>query len=88
MRGKHWNPKWKKLRALKVVKVDLPDYTEKREDVSEEKMRSKMKEMGILPPRPWLERPFYLSATGAVFEPYVPPEGDGKISPISAQVNN
>lgn len=31
---------------------------------SEEKMRQKMKERGVLPPRPWMERPFYIGATG------------------------
>ena len=42
-----------------------------------------MKEKGILPPRPWMERPFFISCTGACFEPYVPPEGDGKMSALS-----
>lgn len=83
---KHWNPKWKKLRQLKVLKVDIPNLNEKSEDLSEDKMRNKLKELGIMPPRPWVERQFFLSSTGAVFEPYVPPEGDGKISPITAQV--
>lgn len=83
---KHWNPKWKKMRALKVVKMELPKYNEKPEDVSEDEVRMKMKERGVLPPRPWVERPFYLSATGGIFEAYVPPEGDGKISPITTQV--
>lgn len=82
---KHWNPKWKKMRALKVVKMELPKYNEKPEDVSEDEVRMKMKERGVLPPRPWVERPFYLSATGGIFEAYVPPEGDGKISPITTQ---
>lgn len=85
-RTKHWNPKFKKLRALKFIKVELPKFNEDKEDLSEEQIRSKMKEMGVLPPRPWVERPFYLSATGGIFEPYVPPEGDGKISPITTQV--
>lgn len=29
-----------------------------------------------------MERPFYISTTGGTFEPYVPPEGDGKVSSI------
>lgn len=48
-------------------------------------MKSRMKERGILPPRPWMERPFYISCTGGIFEPYVPPEGDGKRSAISKE---
>lgn len=37
---------------------------EDTEDMTPEKMRQKMKERGVLPPRPWMERPFYISATG------------------------
>lgn len=83
---KHWNPKFKQLRKAKVVKVKLPNFQEKEEDVSEEELRSRLKQSGLLPPRPWVEQQFYVSTTGGVFEPYVPPEGDGKISPITAQV--
>lgn len=82
-RTKHVNPKFKKLRAQKVIKVDLPNFNEDNENLSIEEMRSKMKEMGVLPVRPWMERAFFISSTGGVFEPYVPPEGDGKMSAIS-----
>lgn len=82
---KHWNPKWKKLRGLKVYKMDLPKYNEDLDNLSEEEMRSKYKEKGLLPPRPWIEKQIFISTTGGVFEAYVPPEGDGKVSPISAQ---
>lgn len=41
-----------------------------------------MRKRGIEPPRPYFERPFYISATGGIFEPYVPPEGDGKKTSI------
>lgn len=81
---KHWAPKFKRLRKQKFVKVDIPDFQEKPQDLSQEEMRSRMKERGILPPRPWLERPFHISCTGGIFEPYVPPEGDGKKSFISS----
>lgn len=81
--NKHWNPKFKKLRALKYVKVELPDFNEKVEDLSQSEINSRMKKRGILPPRPWMERPFFISSTGGTFEPYVPPEGDGKRSAIT-----
>lgn len=68
------------------MKVDLPNYNEKPEDFTEEQMRTRLKEQGLLPPRPWIERQFFIHSTGGVFEPYVPPEGDGKISPVSRQV--
>ncbi|XP_044265050.1 probable 39S ribosomal protein L45, mitochondrial [Tribolium madens] len=82
---KHWDPKWKSLRRQKVMKVDLPKFREKPEDLTEDQMRAKLKEHGLLPPRPWVEKPFFISSTGGIFEPYVPPEGDGKISPIHMQ---
>lgn len=84
-RTKHWNPKWKLFRRLKVMKVDLPKFNEKVEELSEEQIRTKLKEQGLLPPRPWMERQFFIHSTGGVFEPYIPPEGDGKISPVSKQ---
>jgi large subunit ribosomal protein L45 len=82
-RTKHWDPKWKKLRAVKVVKIELPSMNEKMEDLTQEEIRTKMKQRGLLPPRPYMERQFYVSSTGGTFEPYVPPEGDGKKSAIS-----
>lgn len=51
--------------------------------MSKEEIKSRMKEKGLLPPRQWMERPFFISCTGGVFEPYVPPEGDGKLSALS-----
>lgn len=84
-RTKHFNPKFKLLRKLKVLKIKLPDLNEKPEDLSEEEVRSRFKERGLLPPRPWMEKPFFISSTGGIFEPYVPPEGDGKVSSVTAQ---
>ncbi|KAH8276873.1 hypothetical protein KR026_002030 [Drosophila bipectinata] len=80
---KHWNPQFKRLRKQKFVKIDLPNLREKPEDITKEEMRRRMKERGVLPPRPWMERPFHISCTGGIFEAYVPPEGDGKKSIIS-----
>jgi len=67
--------------------VELPDFEEdNKKDVGPEEIRKKMKEKGIQPGRQWVERPYEISATGDVFEPYVPPEGDGKASLISTEV--
>lgn len=84
-KSKHWNPKFKWLRKMKFIKVELPDFENKKDasEMTEEEIRSKMKEKGLLPSRPWIERPFFISCTGGIFEPYVPPEGDGKTSAIS-----
>jgi len=84
-RTKHFDPKFKQLRKLKIIKVKLPNFREDADELTEEEIRSKLKERGLLPPRPWNERQFFISCTGAVFEPYVPPEGDGKVSSITAQ---
>ena len=70
-----------------MIKVELPNYNEKYEDLTEDQIRSKLKEQGLLPPRPWVERQFHISCTGGIFEAYVPPEGDGKVSVITPQVS-
>lgn len=71
------------MRALKFVKMDLPKFNEKADELPQDEIKSRMKEKGLLPPRPWMERPFFISSTGGTFEPYVPPEGDGKRSAIT-----
>ncbi|CAL8138142.1 unnamed protein product [Orchesella dallaii] len=84
---KHWLPKWKPFRRLKVIKVDLPNFNEAEtsKDMTPDEVRAKMKERGMSPPRPWMERPFEISSTSDLFEPYIPPEGDGKASYISKE---
>ncbi|GFT25130.1 probable 39S ribosomal protein L45, mitochondrial [Nephila pilipes] len=84
-RLKHYNPKFRKERSRKVIKIKLPDYDEvrKSEKLSIEEIRAKMKEKGIAPPRQWNEKPLFVSCTGGVVDAYVPPEGDGKISAVS-----
>ncbi|BET00943.1 ribosomal protein, L45 [Nesidiocoris tenuis] len=86
--AKHYNPNFKKLRGQKFIKIDLPDYKELAggsEGMSTEEMKSRLKERGLLPDRYWPERPFFILSTSMVFEPYVPPEGDGKVSIVTAQ---
>ncbi|XP_044740130.1 probable 39S ribosomal protein L45, mitochondrial [Chrysoperla carnea] len=82
-RTKHFNPKFKWFRTRKYIKFEIPNLNEKSEDLPPDEIRKQMKKMGVLPPRPWMERPFYISCTGDIFEPYVPPEGDGKVSIIT-----
>ncbi|XP_050430993.1 probable 39S ribosomal protein L45, mitochondrial [Adelges cooleyi] len=84
--NKHYKPEFKKLRAQKVIKVELPNFNQdrlERDNFSPEYIRSKYKEKGIQPIPPWTENSTFINNTGAIIEPYVPPEGDGKISPIS-----
>lgn len=83
---KHWNPKFKWLRTKKVMEVDLPDYHKKEKmfgEMNAEELRSAFKEMGIQPTRYWRERYFHVSCSPSIFEPYVPPEGDGKVSIVN-----
>ncbi|XP_012281436.1 probable 39S ribosomal protein L45, mitochondrial [Orussus abietinus] len=82
-RAKHWNPQFKKFRREKVIKVELPDYNLDVESLSKEEMRSHMKKMGLQPMAPSTERTLYFASTQSIFEPYIPPEGDGKFSAIS-----
>ena len=60
------DPKFKKLRIQKVVDIDIPKMNEKIEEMTEEQRRTRMKERGILPPRPWMERQFYIACTGGL----------------------
>lgn len=85
MSSKHFNPKFKKQRKLKYLKIELPDFQKSRRDekLSPDEMRIKMKKDGTFPPRNFEERPINIASTGGIFEEYVPPEGDGKSSLIS-----
>lgn len=75
---------------LQVIKVNLPNYEESTKPISElskEEVRSRLKERGVNPPHNHIERPIFLSTTGDIFEAYVPPEGDGKVSFITKEVS-
>jgi len=54
-----------------------------------EEMRSFLKKQGIPPVRPYKDRgrdrPLHVSSTSDVFEPYVPPEGDGRASRLTRE---
>ncbi|XP_011871256.1 PREDICTED: probable 39S ribosomal protein L45, mitochondrial [Vollenhovia emeryi] len=85
---KHWDPRWKKERRQKVIKVELPKFDKEEDDptnMTKEQIRSRMKEHGFLPQKPWQERPAYISNTSTIFESYVAPEGDGKFSVITKE---
>lgn len=74
-----------------MLKVELPDFEEMKkdpEDIPEDEIRSKLKEKGLFPSFPWRERPINITSTSSIFEPYVPPEGDGKVSAIYKEVRD
>lgn len=60
--SKHWNPKFKWLRAKKFIKVELPKFHEKEDEITEEEKKRRLKERGVMPTRTWQERPIILSA--------------------------
>lgn len=79
---KHFNQKYRKERGKKVIKIKLPTFDDD-DDNTNSKLRTKLKEAGILPQKEWSERPVFISCTPTIFESYIAPEGDGKFSPIS-----
>jgi large subunit ribosomal protein L45 len=87
VRSKHYDRKWRKLRAQKVLKMELPDYDKLRREanMAPDEMRAEMKRLGRLPPRNFQERNIIIASTNSIFEAYVPPEGDGIASPISGK---
>ena len=81
--NKHRDPKGRRWRAHKIIKVDLPDKDFERKiasgQVSPEEMRAELKLKGVLPPSRYSEVPFTVASTGALFEEYKPTEGNTKI---------
>ncbi|XP_066588085.1 large ribosomal subunit protein mL45-like, partial [Prorops nasuta] len=85
---KHWNPKFKKERKEKFIKIDLPDFYKSdseidNTDLTAERNRKLYKKYGILPHAPWVEKQMIFNCTNTVFDSYIPPEGDGKVSLVS-----
>ncbi|KAK2142744.1 hypothetical protein LSH36_919g01007 [Paralvinella palmiformis] len=85
--AKHWAPKWRKLRAQKTKKFDLPDYQKLKRDANMtiDQQREHYKKEGIEPPRRHQERDTLITSTNTIFESYVPPEGDGVASLVSGE---
>jgi len=90
-KGKHWNPKFKKERAAKVLKVDLPKFVELKKDrplrMSEktsDEIRMELKKEGRLPPRSAQVLPIDISCTRSIVDPYEPKPGDGRQTEILA----
>ncbi|XP_042910506.1 large ribosomal subunit protein mL45 [Parasteatoda tepidariorum] len=83
--NKHWNPKFKRERKEKFQKIELPDYDEKRrdQDLPIDEVKAKLKKSGILPNRPWYEKPMHVSCLGSIVDAYIPPEGDAKAATFS-----
>lgn len=81
--SKHWNPKFKKERKGKVAPTSFPLEMSDFEEFMIEQRKMLLKIRGVLPEKPYSERPLYVSCSREIFDSYVVPEGDGKFSFIS-----
>lgn len=79
--NRHRDPKYRTERARKVWKIELPDFDKMRLDektITPDQVRSKLKEKGVAPPRPWDERTVYSPCTMMLIDAYKPKEDEGK----------
>lgn len=70
-----------------MARVSLPKIDEMRADertLTPDQIRSKMKEAGVVPHRPWNERPIMLMSTNDIMDEYVPPPSDGSHSLVDS----
>merc|ERR1719223_1384528 len=85
----HWDPKFKKLRKNKFVKMNAPDFDKIRNEdmnmqTAEERRAYFIKE-GVEPPTSFEYKPFNITTSSEIFDPYLPPEGDGKATLFSSE---
>ncbi|XP_033109433.1 39S ribosomal protein L45, mitochondrial-like [Anneissia japonica] len=73
-----------KGRLLKKDKKRIEEREEHRKDPSK-MVKSLLKKAGMKMGLPDNHRPITITCTGAIFEEYVPPEGDGKVSALSTE---
>ncbi|XP_027575462.2 39S ribosomal protein L45, mitochondrial isoform X1 [Pipra filicauda] len=70
------------VRTRKRKSFAVPDWA--RELTPEEKMR-RLKSAAPIFPDEHIERTFYLASTADIIDPYVPPEGDARLSTLSKE---
>lgn len=63
--------------------IDLDAFTA---NPTKEQLRSRLKSLGISPPRYWRQRPMTINSLNEIIDPFQPPEADGKASIISKNV--
>lgn len=87
---KHYDPRFRKQRREKIIKIDLPDFEkEKRHqnigNMTPDEIRIQFKKYGLKPFRKDQDKPITMTCSGDVWDQYVPPEGDGKSSLLSGK---
>lgn len=85
--NRHRDPKYRKERGRKTwIPLDLPDFDQVRKEsqanLTPDQIRAKLKEKGVVPPRPYEEREVYNPCTISIQDPYNPFDGDGKSSSL------
>ncbi|VDL97548.1 unnamed protein product [Schistocephalus solidus] len=91
IRHKPWIPKFRLIRQMQPwVRPFDPDLLflggktgPERTTASE--IREQLKRNGLMPPLIFQDRPINITHSGRIFDEYVPPEGDGKASILSAE---
>ncbi|KAI0990083.1 hypothetical protein GJ496_001842 [Pomphorhynchus laevis] len=89
-KNKHYDPRFSKLRADSVIKVDLPSYTKQRERQSMDvaARREFFRKEGLPQETSFNYMPINLSSTGELMEPYVPRKEDGKSTSIQSGIHH
>lgn len=78
--NRHWNPRHKKMRLAKEMKIKLPNVEKERKLSAENdvtKQREEMKKRGILPIGPSSEYPVYMGCSPSIFDAFIPVRSDG-----------
>lgn len=52
---------------MKFAKVDIPNFHEKDDVKTPQETKRRMRERGVMPPRPWNERPYTLASVCSPF---------------------
>ena len=87
--NRHRDERYREERQKKFFPIELPFDREFRErqkmgTLTQMEMNEWMKEVGMDHGRSWQrERPLFLKSSEGVYDKYIPPEGDGKASPLS-----
>ncbi|TNN08181.1 putative 39S ribosomal protein L45 isoform 3 [Schistosoma japonicum] len=84
IRHKPWVPKFRLIRQMQPWEspVDL-SANKLNENESTSDLRRRLRRNGMLPPLLFYDRPINIGHTGQIFDPYVPPDGDGQTSLLS-----
>ncbi|OAF70987.1 hypothetical protein A3Q56_01242 [Intoshia linei] len=84
--NRHYLLKFRKMRAKKVLPIDLPDFQEAKDAASMtiEEMRSKSKRDGITDPVTFQERNINITNSGLVIDEYKPQKSEGYVTSLKS----